>query len=206
MASAAFASGPPTEIYHYREITGKSVKRVQWQLERRGQDYALTYSAPGEQYVTITGPDYRTRSWSVSDANQKTTLTAEREGRTIVVRGRLQGRPVDRTIAIDDAPWYQATSLSLRELIASGDSECRFWTLRPGTLTAHKIRATKKDTQPDSGLPGQPPLIHIRLSLTGLLAPLWKSDYWFSLPDGVFYRFEGPSGPPGAPRTTIRRQ
>ena len=102
----------------------------------------------------------------------------------------------------DALPWYQATSLSLRDLVSSPERERRFWTIRLDTLTVHQLKATKKGVE-RSGT--DDPLLRIRLSLPGLLAPFWQSDYWFTLPEAVFFRFEGPSGPPGSPQTIVTR-
>lgn len=203
IVSAALAADTPVETHHYLDTTGKDEKRITWKLEKRAQTNVLHYSAPTEEHVTITGPDFGTRSWSVSDTEVDSDFTAERNGAQIHIRGRFKGEPVDKTLTIDEAPWYQATSLSLRSLIAADDGERVFWTIRADTLTVHKIRAIKKGVETRGH--GEP-LLHIRLTLTGLLAAVWKSDYWFSLPQGVFFRFEGPSGPPGAPKTIVQRQ
>jgi hypothetical protein len=48
-------------------------------------------------------------------------------------------------------------------------------------------------------------MLRIHLTLPGILAPFWKSDYWFALPEGVFFRFKGPSGPPGSPMIIVTR-
>jgi hypothetical protein len=87
----------------------------------------------------------------------------------------------------------------------TGDSERVFWAIRMDTLTAHKIRAVKKGVESVEFDGRQKALLWIRLSLPGMLAPFWKSDYWFALPEGVFYRFQGPRGPPGSPKTTVTR-
>ena len=207
MFSTALTAGtPPAEIHHYLKTRGRVAQTVTWLLKRSGQGYALHYTAPDEKCLTITGPNYGTRSWTMANTAEDTDLMAERNGDTITLHGRFKGRPLDKSIAIDDAPWYQATSLSLRGLIESDNPEQRFWTIRTGTLTAHKIRAAKAGIQKDTAATGQPALMHVRLSLTGLLTPFWASDYWFSLPDGVFYRFEGPGGPPGTPDIVVQRQ
>jgi hypothetical protein len=87
-------------------------------------------------------------------------------------------------------------------MIASDAAERLFWTIRCDTLTAHKIKAIKKGVEKVDTADN---MLHIRLTLPGLLAPLWKSDYWFALPEGVFFRFQGPSGPPGSSMTTVMR-
>ena len=192
------------EVYHYQEVTGESVKEVAWQI-CKGATYILTYASPAERHVTTTGPDYDTRRWQVTADNGRTYFSAERTGRAILVRGTFKGEPVDKRLEIDECPWYQATSLSLRELVASIDSERVFWTIRIDTLTAHKIRAIKQGIESIEADGVEIALLRIRLTLPGLLAPFWKSDYWFALPEGIFFRFKGPSGPPGSPMTIVNR-
>ncbi|BBO86093.1 hypothetical protein DSCO28_66590 [Desulfosarcina ovata subsp. sediminis] len=203
-AMATASAIGPEEVHHYREITGKSVKTVEWRLSK-GDPMILTYTSPGERYVTATGPDYDTRRWRVAADNGRTALIAERVGAAITIRGRFKGDTVNKVLAIDDAPWYQATSLSLRQLVASEAKEKCFWTIRIDTLSAHKIKAIKKGVENLNKNACQQSLMHIRLTLTGFLAPFWKSDYWFALPGGIFDRFKGPSGPPGSPMTTVTR-
>jgi len=192
------------EIHHYREVTGTSSEDVCWHL-LKGDTLILTYTSTTERHVTTTGPGYRTIRWQVTDAADETDFVAKRQGDTIVIEGTFKGEPLDKTVAIDDAPWYQATSLSLRGLIASDDAKRVFWTIRPDILTPHKIKAVKKEIETVAAEENQKKLQHIRLRATGMLAPFWKSDYWFALPRGIFQRFEGPSGPPGSPMTVVTR-
>lgn len=80
-----------------------------------------------------------------------------------------------------------------------------FWTIRSDTLTPHTIKAVKEEIETVASEENPKQLQHIRLRATDMLAPFWKSDYWFTLPEGVFHRFEGPSGPPGSPMTVVKR-
>jgi hypothetical protein len=195
-AVSARAGDPVEESHHCRETTGESVTEVVWRLTR-GSLLTLNYTSLYEQHTTTTGPDYDTVRWRVLADNGQTEFLAERDENTIVIHGMLSGQPVDKVLKIDSAPWYQATSLSLRELIGSGDTERVFWTIRNDALTVHKIRAVKKGKETVESGESRKELMHIRLALAGMLAPFWKSDYWFTLPGAVFYRFSGPSGPPG---------
>jgi hypothetical protein len=192
------------EFYHFRKVTGEYIENTSWHL-RKGDSLVLTYSSPGEHHVTMTSMRYDTIRWTVLNKDEQTDLMAQRYDDIIVIKGRFKGQPIEKTLTIDSGPWYQATSLSLRDLIASDDTERIFWTIRYDTLTAHRIRAVKQSQETVQMVGNQLSLIHIRLTLPGMLAPLWKSNYWFSLPDGVFFRFEGPSGPPGMPKTTVTR-
>jgi hypothetical protein len=189
------------EVYRYRESNGDTIKNVQWRLTK-GDRYTLICSSPDAEHITVTDGKYNTRRWQMDSADGETQLVAERVGQTIVMRGRFEGKAVDKVLPTDDCPWYQATSLSLREFVASADTERLFWTIHLKTMKAYKIRAIKKEVERSDV---NDDLLHIRLTLPGLLAPFWKSDYWFALPDGVFYRFQGVSGPPGSPTITVTR-
>jgi len=204
VAAAAHTPIIDEEIHHYREITGTFSEEVCWHLIR-SDTLILTYTSPTERHVTTTDPGYRTISWQVTDAADRTNFVAERQGDTIVIEGLFKGEPIHQILDIDNAPWYQATSLSLRGLIASDDPQRVFWTIRPDTLTPHKIKAAKKEIETVASEENPKKLQHIRLRATGMLAPFWKSDYWFALPGGIFQRFEGPSGPPGSPMTVVIR-
>ena len=91
----------PDEVYHYQELTGDTAKAVEWRL-RKGDRFTLTYSCPREQYVTVTDSNYDTRSWKVFTADGATDFTARHDGRTIVVRGRFKGTPVEKVLDIDN--------------------------------------------------------------------------------------------------------
>jgi len=203
--SAATAPRAAVEVHHYREVTGDSVKEVTWQLQR-GDALVLTYSSPTERHVTTTGRAYNTLRWKVVDSASDTDLIATRKENTITIEGRFKGQTVEKTLEIDACPWFQATSLSLRDLIASSDNERSFWTIRLDTLSVHKLKATKKEVQEIESGGTWRQVQRVRLRPDGFLAPFWKSDYWFTLPENVFYRFEGPSGPPGSPMTIVTFQ
>lgn len=193
---------PCDELYHYREVTGTVIKEVAWHLTK-GDCYRLVCISPAERHVTITDGNYNTLRWEMMSADGKTQLVAERRGRTITICGCFEGKPMNKVLCIDDSPWYQATSLSMRGFIDSDETECIFWTIRLKTLNAYKIKAIKKEVEQFEA--NKVHLLRIRLTLPGVLAPLWKCDYWFDFPAGVFFRFQGPSGPPGSPTTTITR-
>ena len=102
--------------------------------------------------------------------------------------------------------YNQATSWSLRAFVLSSLKEIRFWTVRTDTLTAHKITAVKKKRMILNLNGANEEAVEVELRLGGLLSVFWKSNYWFRRTDGVFLRFEGPSGPPGAPDVIVEYQ
>ncbi|MCA1786302.1 MAG: hypothetical protein LC657_10020 [Desulfobacteraceae bacterium] len=197
-------SSQPHETHTYIEQTGTAVKQVTWTLEKK-DTFTLTYLSPQERHVTTTSLDYDTRRWDVTEKKGPSDFTAVRTGKAITISGRFRGDPVNKTLEIDDTDWYQASSLSLRGLVVSAEREKTFWTIRSDTLTVHKLKAVKQGLETVEVNGAMKEAVRIELSLTGLLSPFWKSDYWFSVPEGIFLKFQGPSGPPGSPVTTITR-
>jgi hypothetical protein len=80
--------------------------------------------------------------------------------------------------------------LSLKGFVLSENNEIQFWSLRPDTQKAYKLKAEKvgKETLLISDRPVQ--TVKIKLSLTGWMSPFWKGFYWFNATDGQFIRFE----------------
>ncbi len=171
------------EKYTYIEQTGAADKEITWILEKE-DTFILTYLSPLERHVTTTGLDYDTCRWHVTGKTDH-PIHCCASGKTITISGQFRGDSVNKTLEIDDTDWYQASSLSLRGLVASADREKEFWTIRSDTLTVHKIKAVKQGLETIEVSGTMKEAVRIELSLTGLLSHFWKSDYWFSVPEGI---------------------
>lgn len=196
------AHASAVESYHYEETVGGVEKEIQWCVDKSGTT-RLLYQSSKEMHITQTDHTFATVQWEMQKKGEDTSLHACRRPQAILIGGRWKGQPITKELPVDDAPWYQATSWSLRSFVLSPREEVRFWTVRIDTLTAHKIRAVKKRRQILNLNGAKEDAVEVELRLTGVLAFFWKSSYWFRRSDGVFLRFEGPSGPPGAPAVVV---
>ncbi|MBI5063684.1 MAG: hypothetical protein HZB87_09555, partial [Desulfatitalea sp.] len=127
--SSVLADGGTNEVRRYVEQKDGQRKPVLWQLAR-GEGCRLVYQNPEETHITETDPDLRTSSWHVSNAPEEVFIQATREEDVIVVRGSRKGQTIEERFVVDQAPWFQATSLSLRQFVLPQDSRIAFWTLR----------------------------------------------------------------------------
>lgn len=133
-------------------------------------------------------------------------LETVRKGDSITIAGRFDQKEVAKTITIDADPWFQSTSLSMRRFVRSGLNELYFWTIRPDTLKAYKLVAKRKGVQDIQVNGSSETAVMVELHLTDILSAFWKSAYWFRQNDGLFLKFEGPSGPPGDPPMHVEFQ
>ena len=110
------AVSPVFEEHHYLEKTGTTPTRIEWRLER-GASHKLTVTRPNETYVCLCNDSFDTYQWEVKKPSAHTEIVAKREGNAIVIGGTFEGEAIKKELQIDDAPWYQAMTLSLKSLI-----------------------------------------------------------------------------------------
>lgn len=190
------------ESYRYLQQTGKTEEHFDWILEHR-EDILLQAISPVEVHQTLMDSAMATRRWELDIPQQGTCVQASREGNSIQLQGQWRGKTLDRSLDIDEAPWFQALSVSLRPFLKQQQTSTEFWTLRPDKLTVHKIRATKKGRHPLL-LDGQEVTADkVEITMTGPAAWLGRGRYWFRASDHVLLRYQGPGGLPGIPATII---
>lgn len=190
------------ETHRYIETTADQRQVIEWRLEKK-QNYILTSTMPNEISVCTLDQHFDTHLWQIQRTDTDTRVTARRGEEGIYLSGILDGAKIKRTLKIDTDPWYQAGSISLRAFARSTEAETRFWILRPGKFTLHKLQATRQGLEAVK-VAGRTVKAHkIKVCLTGWKAPFWSATYWFRAQDGVFLRYQGASGPPGSKETIV---
>ncbi|WP_321392288.1 hypothetical protein [uncultured Desulfuromusa sp.] len=202
LLTAATIYASPVEEHHYLKKTGDKVIDFDWHL-RSGEDLELTTTLGEERDVTRMRTDFSTHTWSVDDPATETAIDVVRKGNTIIFKGIFKGKEYHQTVAIDSAPWYQALSLSLRQFVDADRQHLEFWSIRPDTLDIHRLQVNRVAEEELEFAGIDQKLIKLKIQLTGLKAHFWSCYYWLRESDGVFLRYEGPSGPPGWPMTTV---
>lgn len=189
------------EHYMYTENNGGKHDVFAWGLLL--SEYATVVSeSDNERSVNNCRLNGETTRWEIKKTDMD--VVAVRQEKTIVFRGKMQGRAVEQTIAIDGLPWYQPLSFSLRNFLQSKKDSVDFWMIRPDKLEPVKMRATRQSSEKIEVNKREENAVRVEVRLTGLLAGLWSCQYWFRQEDGVFLKYEGVHGPPGTPKTVIQ--
>jgi len=116
--------------------------------------------------------------------------------------GMQNGIVLENTMQIDEDPWFQALSYSLRDFNTSDRHTMRFWLVRQDTLEPVKLSADKVAKEKNSLCNGEQ-AVTIEIRPVGLLSPFWHATYWFRKDDNVLCRYEGRHGAWGTPLTVI---
>lgn len=190
-----------TETHRYRERTGAAVRHYRWSID--AGDTVRIVSTDGERTFTAwCRRDGATLRWERAEAGGR--LRVVREGNRLRLEGLHRGRTVDRSEPIDDAPWYQPLSFSLRGVADGGrGGATRFWTLRPDDLSVWSMTAVAvgREAVPVSG--ARVSAVKVEVRPAGWRSGFWRCHYWFRAADGVLVRYRGVHGLPGTPETVV---
>jgi hypothetical protein len=204
LITAALSAGTsltPTTC-HYLETRGQKSRQFIWTLEK-GEAWALTAVDRRETHRTWLDENLHTQRWQLERAGDQTSVYAWRNGRNLHIEGTVEGRQLERTVTLDDKPWYQALSLSLRSQLGSAETNQEFWVLRPDTMEPVLLKVVRLENEVLDFGTGSMETFRVEIRPAGWKSAFWKGVYWFRRTDCSFVRYEGDSGPPGFPSTII---
>ncbi|MFW6291463.1 MAG: hypothetical protein ACOC7V_03970 [Spirochaetota bacterium] len=202
----AVPDGPPAHTARYTEVTdGERIDLVarEWRVD--GGLLLESTSSTGDRHLVRVDERLRTRAWRFERESADVEIETIARNGTIVVGGNRDGQAVSERVQIGDARWIQSIERSLRDFVlnANEGDRIRFEVVQPDTLGARTLQARMLETgsRPVAGTPTD--VRHVRISLPGIAALIWRSDYWFRLPDGLFVESRVTRGPPGTPETVV---
>lgn len=197
------AFGNASQVFRYREQTGREVTTYLWRVEPESRSYTVIHQQGEETFRSRCTEDGATLHWRYTRPPD-TDVQAERSGDRILLSGRFEGEPVEREVAIDTRPWFQPLSFSLQRMLTLNLDRASFWTIRPDTLDVLAMQAEREGSE-TIGEAGEALVAErVAIRLDGLLAGLWRADYWFRQGDRLFVQYRGAHGPPGTAETVVR--
>lgn len=159
-------------------------------------------SGEGDTQTASADPSFAARRVVYQDPAEKTSYEAVRQDRSILVRGTLKGKPLARTLAIDDSHWLPLLEVSLpRWVLDAGSRQSSFWVIDLPTAEMHKMVAEKVGRERIRVAGEEVEAIKVRMLTQGVPAVIWSSPWWFRAADGTFLRYEMARGMPGTPKT-----
>jgi hypothetical protein len=188
----------PAETLTYREVEGDAVATHVLSIlpERGGFRVELTTTRSGGavRQTFRTRSDLTTLEWTFSDPARQMELAAAIQGEKIVLSGFFKDKKVDKRFDAAGAPWNQLFQMGLGPFALANGKKMQFrsiGTQGPGELKIGKMTVTRKEDETIELGGLRIAAVHLRISLSGLLAMFWHGDYWFRKEDGRFLRYRG---------------
>jgi hypothetical protein len=201
--SPPLAADAPQASWLYRETTGREVKEFEWRRSFRAGQEVISVHEENGTFVNRCDRSGRTLSWEFRQG-EATNIDVVRSDNELRISGSFKDRRIDYTRTIDDRPWYQPLSFSLRFFLESGLPETSFWTIRADTLDVVTMRAHKLGIEEIDVAGGRTPAFKVEIRRDGLLSSFWHGTFWFRKDDLQFVRYTGVHGPPGTSETVVQ--
>ncbi|MCA9393910.1 MAG: hypothetical protein KC900_06875 [Candidatus Omnitrophica bacterium] len=143
----------------------------------------------------ILDENFDTVEWTNKGGDGSTSYTGKKNGRTIILKGTLDGEPLDKTIELeDDRPFYFSPKFNLQKLILSGESKTEFWTLRKDKLTPYLMEAQRDGTKRMKIMGEEIEAVEVKYNPTGKFARYYRRTYFYRPSDGLFVYRKSPTG------------
>lgn len=179
--------------YQKTDADGETI--LLWQA-RPFADGWLIEALDGERrFRNVSREDGSSRSWEVS--GKQVELKASLEGDVLLLQGRVSSGRIDKRIVLRNKPWFQALSFSLARFLEQDEQRIEFWTIRPDTFEPVLMIAEKKGHEQLLDRGRSIAVERVRVHPAGLMALLWKADYWFRDSDRRFIRYRSAASIPG---------
>lgn len=178
----------------YKEKTGESSYEMVWKEYQNGEQRIITLDGDGKRYINVcqasTG---ETVEWQLNDEDGL-KVTAVRNGKTIQISGRKKGKSFEKSLEIDDRPWYQPMSYSLRNFLHSEKQATSFWIIRDSNLKPYAMKAEKVGKEEIATVSGPVLAEKVEIRAEGLFSALWHGTYWYSVDSKVFLQYHSTHG------------
>jgi len=186
------------ETLTYREVEGGATATHVITILPEGGGFRVELSTSRDSGVVrqtfLTAADLTTLEWTFSDPARAMELATSIQNNQIVLSGSFQGKKVEKRFKTKGEPWNQLFQMGLGRFVMAGGEEMAFRSIGiqgPGELKIGKMSVTRKGEETIE-IAGKPvAAVHLRISLSGLLAIFWHGDYWYHKSDGRFLRYRG---------------
>ncbi len=193
----------PPDSYSYRETTGEITTYFYWKLEAHEQQRIVTVHEKEKSFVNYCSADGTTWRWQFKDTDNNQDILAERQGDELKITGVRYGEVYENTVELDERPWYQPLSYSLRNFLHSEEESMSFWTIRADTVEARTLQV-KKIGEEEIQVNGTTIIAQrVEVRAEGIFSHFWHGTYWYRKSDKLFLMYRSIHGSPGTPETVV---
>ena len=187
----------------YKISNGEDVNYSTFSVSETDSQILYIYNHETEEQINYYDQNGITQKFTHKDSLNNIDYSVIKYGNKIKLNGNSGDKNIDKTIKIDDNPWKQSMSYSLSEFALGKEEKITFWIVRLDKLKGAKIQAEKSQIEDIEINDKQYSAVKVKISTTGLLSNFWHGYYWFRSSDGLFLKYEGLNGLPGASKTII---
>lgn len=173
--------------------TGDSFSKVTYDGRMEGGHLKYVFDHGDKKYYMTFDDKFETLEWKISEPSKGTDFKAVKKGDSVVLKGRFNGKDIDRTEDLKGKPWYQQMGISAGHVLNGGT--VTFFCLRPTDLEGFFMTATEMGEVTYKGKK-----VHrVKSAPVGIGAKFWSCDYYYDSTDLTYAGYKAVEGGPGTP-------
>ena len=168
----------------------KEISTDQTTLSRQKQrDNSIVY----DEFVL--DKEYSVEKWTRTNIAEDTQFVSERKEETLVVKGKLKGKSIDREIDLGKKPLYIYPEFNLVKFVLSDMRKIKFWTFRRDSMKKLPMQAIKKGEKEIVVNGKRVQAIEVYYSITGKMREKhYRHNYYYRKSDGMLLKREEQNG------------
>ncbi len=190
-------------IYKYQESVGDKIIPFYWKVEEKDTLITVSVFEENKSFINVCSADGATLQWQLK-VSGKHDIVANRIGNFLKVSGTRNGKVYNKSVEIDERPWFQPLSFSIRSFLASDLKTMSFWIIRVDTIEPIAMKVVKKR---DDKILFNNTVISaqkVEVRVEGFYSPFWHGTYWYRKSDKLFLKYKSVHGPPGTKETVVK--
>ena len=192
------------KVLTYTRMVGQEKLLTTIQLEETAQGFTLTRQNAQEICKVVADPSGDTQRWEYANPGLKLKLSAVRQGSAIAIAGEIEGKPIQKQVQMEGAPWYQELGFSAKRFVLSSADSMTFFMIHPLKQSAHKMKLRKIGRTVVTVQGKTVESVELKVNMDSFLLSLaWSAHQWHRLLDGLFIKYRGDSLKLGAPDTIV---
>lgn len=199
LALFAASNASAQQRTYIKTLGDKQISTITMSESRNG-DKIIARVTEGRRVEIHTMDAGRTTiAFQVIDPDKRTDATVTLNSGIYTIKGKLNGKAIDRTEKGSGNPWYQNPEINGVHLF-KGKQNLKYEAIRPDNLDLSTLKNTDKGTQTIDGME----VTQLLTTNTGPFAGVWTCSYCFDPKTGVFVLYKSVEGAPGTSETKIR--
>ena len=173
--------------------TGDKISKVSYDGKMEGGFLKYVFDHGSTKYYMTFNDKFETVEWKISEPSKGTDFKAVKKGDSVVLKGKFNGRDIDRVDKLNGQPWYQQMGISAGHVLNGGT--VKFYCLRPTDLDGFFMTATEMGEVNYRGK-----TVHrVKAAPVGIGAKFWSCDYYYDCKDLTYAGYKAVEGGPGTP-------
>ena len=199
-----------SETFTYQNVTGSETTSTIYtidQVKDGKKARAEWHEGKSQPFSEVVMTDsFSTRQWKYFDSQTNTEIYAWISNDTVFINGTFKKKEIHRICLQNGIVWKQLFPFDLKNFVLSCNPTyvfCGIGLFGPATMKFGTMKAKRIGIEHQTINGKDLELVHLRVSLPGILSKFWHGDYWYTKDNGTLIKSVSVDKPFSSPTITV---